>query len=60
MNIFFALKGSKLFHSYLEILTKHGYVFISIAMVRQFHDGMQVRGQNDGEYSEPRGSNKAV
>ena len=24
-----------------------------IAMVRQFHDGMQARFQNDGEYSEP-------
>ena len=24
-----------------------------IAMVRQFHDGMQVRVQNDGEFSEP-------
>ena len=23
------------------------------AMVRQFHDGMQARVQNDGEYSEP-------
>ena len=22
-------------------------------MVRQFHDGMQARVQNDGEYSEP-------
>ena len=26
-----------------------------IAMVRQFHDGMQARVQNDGEYSEPSG-----
>ena len=24
-----------------------------IAMVRQFHDGIQTRVQNDGEYSEP-------
>ena len=24
-----------------------------IAMMRQFHDGMQARVQNDGEYSEP-------
>ena len=24
-----------------------------IAMVRQFHDGMQARVQNDGEFSEP-------
>ena len=24
-----------------------------IVMVRQFHDGMQERVQNDGEYSEP-------
>ena len=24
-----------------------------IAMVRQFHDGMQAHVQNDGEYSEP-------
>ena len=53
MNIFFALKGSKLFYSYLEILATFGYVPISTAMVRQFHDGMQVRVQNDGEYSEP-------
>ena len=26
---------------------------IHIAMVRQFHGGMQARVQNDGEYSEP-------
>ena len=26
---------------------------IFIAMVRQFHDGMQARVQNDGEFSEP-------
>ena len=26
---------------------------ISIAMVWQIHDGMQVRVQNDGKYSEP-------
>ena len=35
-----------------------------IAMVRQFHDGMQARVQNDGEFSEPfevrMGSNRAV
>ena len=35
-----------------------------IAMVRQFHDGMQARVQNDGEFSEPfevtNGSNRAV
>ena len=53
MNIFFALKGSKPFYSYLQILTKYGYVPISIAMVWQFHDSMQVRVQNDGEDSEP-------
>ena len=34
-------------------MAKYGYAPISIAMVRQFHDGMQVRVQNDGEYSEP-------
>ena len=26
---------------------------IFIAMVRQFHDGMQARVQNDGKFSEP-------
>ena len=34
-------------------MAKYGYAPISIAMVRQFHDGMQVRVQNDGKYSEP-------
>ena len=52
MNIFFAFKGSKPFYSYLEKLTKYGYVPISIAIVRQFHDSMQVCVQNDGEDSE--------
>ena len=56
MNIFFALKGSKLFYYNLENNGKKwlcGMRPISIVMVRQFHDGMQVRVQNDGEYSEP-------
>ena len=34
-------------------MAKYGYGPISIGMVRQFHDGMQVRVQHDGEYSEP-------
>ena len=34
-------------------MAKYGYAPISIAMVRQFHDGMQVRVQNNGEYSKP-------
>ena len=33
-------------------MAKYSYAPISIAMVRQFHDGMQVCVQNDGEYSE--------
>ena len=52
MNIFFALKGSNLFYSYFENIGKICDAPISIAMVWQFHDGMQVRVQNDGEYSE--------
>ena len=31
----------------INSLSKHS------AMVRQFHDGMQARVQNDGEFSEP-------
>ena len=31
-----------------------------IAMVRQFHDGMQTRVQNDGEFSEPLGVTNGV
>ena len=34
-------------------MAKYGYAPIFIAMVWQFHDGMQIRVQNDGEYSEP-------
>ena len=34
-------------------MAKYGYAPISIAMVWQFHDDMQVRVQDDGEYSEP-------
>ena len=34
-------------------MAKYGYAPISIAMVRQFHVGMQVCVQNDEEYSEP-------
>ena len=36
-----------------EIMAKFGCPPRYIAMVRQFHDGMQARVQNDGEYSEP-------
>ena len=34
-------------------MTKFGCPPRYIAMVRQFHDGIQARVQNDGEYSEP-------
>ena len=37
----------------LKITAKFGCPTRYIAMVRQFHDGMQARVQNDGEYSEP-------
>ena len=37
----------------LKIMAKFGCPPRYIAMVRQFHDGMQARVQNDGEYSEP-------
>ena len=47
-----------------KIMAKFGIPSRYIAMVRQFHDGMQARVQNDGEYSEPFSviteSNKAV
>ena len=36
-----------------KIMTKFGCPPRYIAMVRQFHDSMQARVQNDGEYSEP-------
>ena len=36
-----------------KIKAKFGCPPRFIAMVRQFHDGMQARFQNDGEYSEP-------
>ena len=36
-----------------KIMAKFGCPPRYIAMVRQFHDGMQARVQNDGEYSEP-------
>ena len=36
-----------------KIMAKFGCSPRYIAMVRQFHDGMQARLQNDGEYSEP-------
>ena len=36
-----------------KIMTKAGCPSKFIAMVRHFHDGMQARIQNDGEYSEP-------
>ena len=34
-------------------MAKFGYLPRFIAMVRQFHDGMHARVQNDGEFSEP-------
>ena len=36
-----------------QIIEKFGCPPRYIAMVRQFHDGMQARVQNDGEYTEP-------
>ena len=36
-----------------KIMAKFGCPPRYIAMVRQFHDSMQARVQNDGEYSEP-------
>ena len=36
-----------------KIMAKFGCPPRYIAMVRQFHDGMQARVQNDGEYSKP-------
>ena len=36
-----------------KIMAKFGCPPRYIAMVQQFHDGMQARVQNDGEYSEP-------
>ena len=36
-----------------KIMAKLGCPPRFIAMVRQFHDGMQARLQNDGEFSEP-------
>ena len=36
-----------------EIMAKFGCPPRFIAMVRQFHDGMQARVQNDGEFFEP-------
>ena len=36
-----------------KIMAKFGCPPRYIAMVRQFHDGMQARVQHDGEYSEP-------
>ena len=46
-----------------KIMTKFGCPPKIIAMVRQLHDGMQARVQNDGEYSDPfplMESNRAV
>ena len=37
----------------LEIMAKFGCPAKFIAMVRQFHDGMLARVQNDGEFSAP-------
>ena len=36
-----------------KIMAKFGCPPRFIAMVRQFHDGLQARVQNDGEFSEP-------
>ena len=36
-----------------KIMAKFGCPLRFIAMVRQFHDDMQARVQNDGEFSEP-------
>ena len=36
-----------------KTMAKFGCPPTYIALVRQFHDGMQARVQNDGEYSEP-------
>ena len=36
-----------------EIMAKFGCPAKFIAMVQQFHDGMQARVQDDGEYSQP-------
>ena len=36
-----------------KIMAKFGCPSRYIAMVRQFHDGMQARVQNDGQKSEP-------
>ena len=36
-----------------KIMAKFGCPPRDIAMVRQFHDGIQARVKNDGEYSEP-------
>ena len=36
-----------------KIMAKFGCSLRFIAMVRQFHDDMQARVQNDGEFSEP-------
>ena len=36
-----------------KIIAKFGCPPRFIAMVRQFHDGMRARVQNDGEFSEP-------
>ena len=36
-----------------KIMAKLGCPPRFIAVVRQFHDGMQARVQNDGEFSEP-------
>ena len=36
-----------------KIMAKFGCPPRYIVMVRQFHDGMQARVQNDGEFSEP-------
>ena len=36
-----------------KIMAKFGCPAKFIAMVRQFHDGMLARAQNDGEFSDP-------
>ena len=34
-------------------MAQYGYATLSLAKVRKFHDGTQVRVWNNGEYSEP-------
>ena len=53
MNISLLLKDLHFSILIWKMMAKYGFAPISIAVVRQFHDGIQVRVQNDGQYSEP-------